>query len=853
MSLNLVDLVKINITSTGTATLQLGSAVPSFRGVEALIDGLEYGYSIQQGAAYEVGRGIYDEGTGTLTRGVLLSSDGGVAISLVGGGVVTFTALADDFAAVGPAGPAGPTGGTGPQGPPGSTGPAGPPDPAAVLAATRITNGAIDFNRRIDLTARLEYFVSSTDGQDVLSGASMKKTKLSITGLQSAFRSWGITSVTISPAGSGITQGSYFMDVSGGTMNAAPKVVAEVGAAGTVVGIAADGSGSRLLDPGDFRSNSALPVLTLPAGVGGVAPGIAVTLGRVLRPGEFVGLEEGSYWPEQLSFATPSVTIFGYAKGGATRLPRLDCTAPVPTWANVSGDIWTATLVRASDYIPVGGEDNWSLWLDATPADPGAGYTWLPRKATALVNGDPEGTYYIPAANIFAESNPTAPVTIRAPTGVNPNTLAYRYNKRSQGLIATAKAQNVTVEGVFAIGPLSAQGSMNAGVNLNMRRCGMSHSGKHDLVFSSGNIEDVLLYNHELETERLKVAPTGTIPITAYAPDPRGLKVALRRVMSLMPPTVQNTSWWLSHSSLANSQYDEILLEAIYSSEGGTLGGLYAKRQLLKALTMLKVRGSIALPDNNSPYYELTHSLITTGVSSSTTINSQNSGGGQPAWLDDTATLVYKHNGLYRDAAANVGSPLSLSTITRQNIDFSNNTMRNDFTSTMMQIGILTAGSPGVKRNIFIRDFSDGSFRFWVLANTGVTSANCPFDYNVYINVTAKTNYRWRVGSTSYTFAQWQALGFDTHSIEVDAAGMAGMFLSGVNAVKNGDYRLNPAYTGTFTDGTPIVGNAGIQERYDHNSRLYTPGQPAQLPVVPANWDEIHRYLMKPTAWNFLA
>ena len=125
MSLNLVDLVKINILSVGTSTLQLGTAVSSFRGTEALTDGLEYGYSIQQGGAYEVGRGVYDEGAQTFTRGVLFSSDGGVAIDLTTNAALTLPALAADFAAPGEQGPKGDKGDTGDEGPVGPQGPTG--------------------------------------------------------------------------------------------------------------------------------------------------------------------------------------------------------------------------------------------------------------------------------------------------------------------------------------------------------------------------------------------------------------------------------------------------------------------------------------------------------------------------------------------------------------------------------------------------------------------------------------------------------------------------------------------------------------------------------------------------------
>jgi hypothetical protein len=106
----LVDLVKVFINTQGTGTLALGSALPSFRGVEALVDGLIYDYSIQQGANFEYGTGTFTAGDGTLTRGVQASSYGGAPIPLVANAVCTFTALASSLLRPGPQGNIGPRG-----------------------------------------------------------------------------------------------------------------------------------------------------------------------------------------------------------------------------------------------------------------------------------------------------------------------------------------------------------------------------------------------------------------------------------------------------------------------------------------------------------------------------------------------------------------------------------------------------------------------------------------------------------------------------------------------------------------------------------------------------------------------
>lgn len=101
----LVDLVKITITSTGTGVLTLGAAIPGYRGVEALTDGQTYSYSIQQNGNYEVGQGTYLAAGTQFVRTPEYSSNGGATIDLATGAALVFTARAEDFAIPGPPGP----------------------------------------------------------------------------------------------------------------------------------------------------------------------------------------------------------------------------------------------------------------------------------------------------------------------------------------------------------------------------------------------------------------------------------------------------------------------------------------------------------------------------------------------------------------------------------------------------------------------------------------------------------------------------------------------------------------------------------------------------------------------------
>jgi hypothetical protein len=95
-----VDLVQVYATSSGPGPFALGAAVPGFDGVGALIDGASYSYSVQQGNNYEVGVGTYVLSTGTLTRLVLKSSNGGSPVAFDVNAQVSFTFTAEDIAAL---------------------------------------------------------------------------------------------------------------------------------------------------------------------------------------------------------------------------------------------------------------------------------------------------------------------------------------------------------------------------------------------------------------------------------------------------------------------------------------------------------------------------------------------------------------------------------------------------------------------------------------------------------------------------------------------------------------------------------------------------------------------------------
>lgn len=97
--MKLYNIVKVYTSTTGTGTVTLGSALPSFItfATAAVINGSTVSYAIEDGSNREVGTGVYTSGAETLTRNVVTSTNANNLITLSGNAVVFTTGLAADL------------------------------------------------------------------------------------------------------------------------------------------------------------------------------------------------------------------------------------------------------------------------------------------------------------------------------------------------------------------------------------------------------------------------------------------------------------------------------------------------------------------------------------------------------------------------------------------------------------------------------------------------------------------------------------------------------------------------------------------------------------------------------------
>lgn len=98
----LFNRARMTVTSTGTGTLSLGSAVTGYQSFSAagVANSDVVSYTIEDGANWEIGTGTYTSSGTTLSRSVSASSNSNTAISVTTSAQVYITALSTDLPSI---------------------------------------------------------------------------------------------------------------------------------------------------------------------------------------------------------------------------------------------------------------------------------------------------------------------------------------------------------------------------------------------------------------------------------------------------------------------------------------------------------------------------------------------------------------------------------------------------------------------------------------------------------------------------------------------------------------------------------------------------------------------------------
>lgn len=544
--------------------------------------------------------------------------------------------------------------------------------------------------------------------------------------------------------------------------------------------------------------------------------------------GQYVAFAADSNWRESFSAATgPGARLIVYDSGtppildGADVVPAGNFTASLH--ADAGGVVYETTLSRDPDGVYVSG-DTYMMWEDGA---------WLVRKTSVAACAATAGTFYIPDFNATATPS-LAYVHPFGSTDPTSDGKVYEASKRA-ACVELAAYNNAEVEGIHCRRGMSAYGVVTGGRDTVMRRMLFAQGGKHNIVQKSGVMEDCVAF--DAETGRTVLVDGGIIPFTFYEQDPSGREWTLRRCMSILPVGRSCAESVYSHGSTGSpGWHNRGTVDKFISLRSGLVGGVVSE-SILDDVCVLDAQGAAISMSGKATSINLSRPFIRATSTNSNLIQHPAAGGVAGASVEISHGAVYSPSGA---ATTNTIFSMALASV----VNLHHNIVRLDSRATHYDLAAAQAGSKS-KNNIFVQSKTGTT-------NWGYVGANVESDYNVYINLLVTSVYWQGPSGTAFTLAEWRSeSGKDTNSVMLNATQAEQLFLNGAAGMANGDFRIDPACTLTFVDGTPLVGNCGPQEHYNWNTRTVDSGAPFSWPTPPATEAECASYIYAPTAWDF--
>jgi len=547
--------------------------------------------------------------------------------------------------------------------------------------------------------------------------------------------------------------------------------------------------------------------------------------------GEY-GLFCGSVWREMFAPNNAPALIDGVGDGVALPVidgaDVIDPSAFTPsTHVDAGGVTYEVVLSRDPSGVWIGG-DTYMLW------ESGA---WLIRKTSVASVAATPGSFYMPSP-VVSSTPAVAYVHPYGTTDPRTDGNVYEYSRRSSG-IETWNHTGTVVSDIHIRRGCGAYGTARGGKDADWRRVLLACGGKHNIVAKSGLMSDVIAFDAEVDRKVL-LSDNGQLSFTWYDSDPRGYTYRMDRCMCINPVGRYGAGPIYSHGS-SGYKYASGQINAFINVRGGTI-------EFASFSDSLDIEDYVSLDDISLDCIRVPlNSAIPISVNRSLINHSPTTSDGSlitaiAAGAVPGSTFLVQDCCLYaKNSAVTVFGVRQQRPCTA---NFSHNTMV--FDSFANAIYFNDAKDCVVERNIIVFRKTGTNSAVNVAGSTGQPLS---IDYNVYCQVLGGIGWRAIDLTWYYSLAAWRAAtGFDQHSVVLDAAQTAQLFYGDP---ATGDFRLNPGCTLTFTDGTPIVGDAGARAHYSWNAKSVVDGPPQQWPLPPASEDQCVQYLLDIPAWDF--